>query len=326
MRRLIRRVKREERGAVAIIVALSMTGLIGFTAIAVDVGAMYVERAQLQNGADAAALAVAQQCAIDKNCADPAAQSAKVPVAQGLANQNANDGTAIVSDVVFPSTNSVRVDVAAKDADAAAGSLALTFAPVLGIDSAAVAAHGKAAWGIPVSGPAQLPLAFAPCVFKPPGGGVQVIRSQTSAAPNCPGGVPGGFSWLASDPAGSCSALVDVNQSETGGDTGNDLPSGCISVLTSLKDKTVLLPVYNSVVGTGSNAVYDIAYWAAFRLMGYKFGGGVEYRNMNYYPDIECKGDCNGLIGEFIAYASLDDRFQTGGAPDGGASIVTMIP
>ena len=46
-----------------IIVALCMVVILGFVALAIDAGAMYEERAELQSAADAAALAVAQECA-----------------------------------------------------------------------------------------------------------------------------------------------------------------------------------------------------------------------------------------------------------------------
>ncbi len=46
-----------ERGATAVIVTLLLVPLLGFAAIAVDVGALYAERARLQTAADAAALA-----------------------------------------------------------------------------------------------------------------------------------------------------------------------------------------------------------------------------------------------------------------------------
>lgn len=55
----------QERGAVATIVAvlLGMGVILGFTALSVDVGSIMWERRQLQNGADAAAFALAQSCA-----------------------------------------------------------------------------------------------------------------------------------------------------------------------------------------------------------------------------------------------------------------------
>lgn len=55
---------RNERGAVAVIVAILFPVVIlGLGAIVLDVGSGYAQRAQLQNGADAGALAVARSCA-----------------------------------------------------------------------------------------------------------------------------------------------------------------------------------------------------------------------------------------------------------------------
>jgi Flp pilus assembly protein TadG len=61
--------------------------LLGFVAIAVDVGVIYSERAQLQNGADASAIALAQKCAKDTTDADCSTTSS---LATSLANQNAS--------------------------------------------------------------------------------------------------------------------------------------------------------------------------------------------------------------------------------------------
>lgn len=57
-----------ERGAVATIVAAMLGGgvVLGFAALSMDVGSLMWERRQLQAGADAAALALAQTCATDR--------------------------------------------------------------------------------------------------------------------------------------------------------------------------------------------------------------------------------------------------------------------
>ena len=55
----LRTFRKKEEGAVAVIVALSMTVLLGFVAIAVDFGMMAECKGELQNAADAAALAAA---------------------------------------------------------------------------------------------------------------------------------------------------------------------------------------------------------------------------------------------------------------------------
>src|SRR5665811_2480716 len=78
---------RGESGATAVIVALLMIPLFGFAAISIDVGGLYFERRQLQNGADAAALAIAQDCAKGV-CGDINA------TASDLAGKNANDNAA----------------------------------------------------------------------------------------------------------------------------------------------------------------------------------------------------------------------------------------
>ncbi len=92
----MRRLKRkDDRGAIAIIVALMMVVLLGMATLVIDVGSLYAERRQLQNGADSAALAVAIDCA-KTTCAG---SSSAFATASRHANANANDGTATVTNV-----------------------------------------------------------------------------------------------------------------------------------------------------------------------------------------------------------------------------------
>ncbi|MDE2387812.1 MAG: pilus assembly protein [Betaproteobacteria bacterium] len=51
----------KERGAVAVLVAASMAVLIGFVGLALDLGKLYVAKTELQNSADACALAAARE-------------------------------------------------------------------------------------------------------------------------------------------------------------------------------------------------------------------------------------------------------------------------
>jgi hypothetical protein len=57
----MRRLKNEEQGAIAVVVAICLLVLIGAGAFAVDMGNLYWERRQLQNAADAGAMAAAQE-------------------------------------------------------------------------------------------------------------------------------------------------------------------------------------------------------------------------------------------------------------------------
>ena len=57
--------QRRQRGAVAVIVALSALVLLGFAGMAIDVGRLYINRTELQSAADACALAAAGELTCD---------------------------------------------------------------------------------------------------------------------------------------------------------------------------------------------------------------------------------------------------------------------
>jgi Flp pilus assembly protein TadG len=65
-RSMLRRLRRDERGAIAIVVGvlIGCGVMTGMAAMVVDVAQLYQERAELQNGADAAAIGVAKSCAL----------------------------------------------------------------------------------------------------------------------------------------------------------------------------------------------------------------------------------------------------------------------
>jgi hypothetical protein len=82
----------DDRGTIAVVTAvLGSAVLFACAAIAIDVGALYTERRQLQSGADAAAIAIAQSCARGP-CDILSAKS----LAAELAGGNAVDGAADV--------------------------------------------------------------------------------------------------------------------------------------------------------------------------------------------------------------------------------------
>jgi len=85
------RVRAGDRGAVAMIVAMlfGFGVMLGLAALTIDVGNINADRRQLQNGADAVALAVAQQCATDGTC--DVVTPSKIDDLQKLANANAAD-------------------------------------------------------------------------------------------------------------------------------------------------------------------------------------------------------------------------------------------
>lgn len=340
MRRLTQD-KANENGAVSVIVAILMVTLLGFVAIAVDVGVIYSERAQLQNGADASAIAMAQKCArnaVDADCSDVS------PLAGSLTNQNALDGMSHVHTIELDKTaRKVSVTTSAKEAGGPDNSVSLFFADVLGVPTKEVGARGSAVWGSPRAGRTAFPLAFSICQVKDNiGGSLQRLQEHgKNANADCnygPSGaaVQGGFGWLVQD-AGKCGGTIDLAVSEGGSDPGNNAPGNCATELnrwasdiTAGRDVIVLLPVFNKVTGTGAGAIYGLVSFAAFKVTGWKFSGdsSLPYTFQNRASTAtgvttatECRGECRGIIGSFVKYVSLADGYTLGPVDEYGATI-----
>ncbi|KAE8763445.1 pilus assembly protein TadG-related protein [Georgenia thermotolerans] len=323
---------RDERGAVNVIVALLVIPLIGFAAISIDVAAMWSERQQLQTAADAAALAIAQDCARG-NCRTPTV------TAQDLAEANVDDEDVrgqVLTPGLTPASGRVTVQTS--------GVTEHWFAPVLGADSTTLGARATAAWGRPTGGTAVLPLALHKCELqaqiKRQGGSLTsaspvlltILRSKDLKLSDLPASwpcpttnsgnpVPGGFGWLKTNP-GTCQTTSAIGTNVQGSDPGNSLPSECETTdIKALRNATVLLPVYDRYGGQGNSAWYDIVGYAAFTLRGYAFvghGGDVW--------GTPCPQSVNTCIsGQFVEFVDLSDAFRYGaGAPDLGASVVAL--
>lgn len=113
MRKLIRRARLRpaavnDRGAIGVTIGILFgTGvLLGAAAIAVDVGQLYAERAELQSGADAGALAVAKACATEQPECDWLGDAEAL--ADEYADANAGDGAAALDpDMISPVCGSI---------------------------------------------------------------------------------------------------------------------------------------------------------------------------------------------------------------------------
>ena len=103
----IKKFLQNENGYVAVIVALSMTMILGFTAFVVDYGQMANKRRLLQNAADAAALAAAIELPADTGLAINRGRNAALSYAG--ANGVSDTGTNVT--VSHPSTSEVKVEV-----------------------------------------------------------------------------------------------------------------------------------------------------------------------------------------------------------------------
>ena len=85
-----------ERGGIAVFVAILLVVIFGIGTLVVDVGQLYFERRQLQTGAEAAALAVAQECAEGLVSCATAATPVLASHAEPYADLNANDDRSAV--------------------------------------------------------------------------------------------------------------------------------------------------------------------------------------------------------------------------------------
>lgn len=343
MRRLINHLERAqarhrahgESGAVAVTTALALVVLLGFAAIAIDVGMVYEERAQLQNGADSAALAVAQTCIEHPAACSTPVSASVTDIAEDIARENTRDGLSDVAALTFPSASSVRVQTQASDGQAEAGKLALSIAPVLGVDDAAVSATATVAWGHPGTGPARIPIVVSLCQavegLKFPETRVVLDITDGDSASNCTHqgkGVPGGFSWFRQYDKARCGEELAIEKEVEKvvlSDPGNDFPASCDAVLAGLADgslgDTLLLPVYDHSDDQGKKATYRLAGWVAFQVEGWHFKGGGKDAD-RAYNNSECSGNCRGLIGKFTRFAALDDEFTDDGPANFGASVV----
>lgn len=304
--RWLRQSRDGERGATAVLVALVMIPLIAAAALVIDVGALYAEKAQLQNGADASAMAIARSCVKSESTCTSAAAVAD---GESYAADNANDTYAnwLSAPNIQTSANYVEVLPSTLGRDGASTSVNHPFAAAVGLDDVwTVDAYAKAIWGGLVSGP-TLPLAISECELArhniPVAGetGAPFLLLSAGTIPPCPGGIPGGFGWLSDSDTTKC----EVNLSATAtvpSTSGNNIQgTGCENMteaeLAAVVDRigcnvgttgsiterffdcllgaTILVPLYgaastSSGPGGGPTSTYTITRFVAFHVTGYK--------------------------------------------------------
>jgi len=333
----MRRLKTNEEGAVAIVVAVMLIMLFGLGALVVDVGNLYWERRQLQLGADAAALAAAQDLVEGESEADA------FLTARFYANENNSRG-AFVRPSIAPEPGFV-VDASSVTVTARSGTLGgeaplpSILAGVLGVDTYATQATAVASWGY--AGSANtVPLTFSLCEWNDMTGGdpekgdstnlptgervVYFHSSQTAKNINTCGGPanqdhPGGFGWLSPE-GGKCEAYIENGEVQT--DVGNNVPSECTEswFKDNVLDKTVIMPIFSHVDGQGSKSIYTIVGFAALEVSGYKFSGS-KYNEPS--GDVPCSGNDRCIRGKFVEYWDISEPPEAGGQ-DFGAYMIGL--
>lgn len=343
----------DERGATAITIAILLTVLLGMGAIVIDVGAIYQERRELQNGADAAALAIAEDCARG-DCGTYGG------TAEQLADANALDDLASVDGVAIDlAGRTATVDTSTSDAEGGARILHW-FAPVLGNDGSTVEASATARWFSIQSG-RGVPLTFSRCEWETamgaaptfPSGEVALAFHDGNAAGSCnpgPAGqdLPGGFGWL-DTVAGACELDVSVGRRYSS-DPGAAPPRICDPA--DFIDREILVPVFEDVGGSGQGGWFQIWGLATFKVTGMRLlmgngawtwgdislcstgnsgqvpgpgGGGGGKGGGGPAVDGGTGNDQACIVGNFVRDVDLGATSGSGTAPDLGTLGIELI-
>lgn len=343
-----------DRGSVAVLFALFLVLLFGAGTLAVDIGSVYSEGRQLQNGAENAAVAVARSCA-------PPATACQPGLATTFADANANDTMAAVDTVCgtapglpacAPTTQRVRFDCTAasgaapyvqvRTSTSGTGGVQVptTFARGLNPPPAGltVRACARAAYGAPLGLTSQIPLTISFCQWNAATGGgttfasppftptspnhqVIFIKGNTSAG-TCTGpagaALPGGFGWL--DSTGCQATTTSVDGSDVvQSDPGAAGPSTCD--ISSYLGQSLFVPVYEAASGTGAGATYKVGGYGAFVMTAYQFNGSNRARLPGYpWPCTVPQGQC--ISGFFTA--AVAPTTGTIGGPSMGATIIQV--
>jgi hypothetical protein len=317
----------DDRGIAGVMVAITITIILGMAGLAVDVGAMYQERRVLSNGADAAALAIAEDCALGTASCDTYTAKA---TAQLFANANSDDGVSAVDSVIIDhAARTVTVTLSTLDAEGRT-KLDPYFAEVVGFDGATVRATAEAGWGFPSATRSFLPLIISDCEFPHgeaiptpvrvlyfhDGNSAEPCNAQAGLDGDGDGFLAGGFGWLQT--GGSCESYLEA-WTWVSDDPGSSPSNGCqAAYLATLVGEEIPLPFFDDLVGVGQTGDYHIAGFGLFQITGYNFGGQFKYPQSN--PP--CTGDQRCVSGRFTAGAIYDGEF---GGPDRGFVIVKLI-
>jgi hypothetical protein len=345
-----------EDGVAGAIVVLVLVVLLGVGTLVLDLGNLYWERRQLQNAADAAALATAQEIVATGT------NSGALAVARNFADQNNSRGAYVDAADLEITPTLVRVTTQTGSIDQP-GQLASIFAGILGVDEYATSATAAVRLDQNISGGRTIPITI--CIENynlwtndsttfPSNGGVPHvisfatapgIQDPTNADCGNPGSTfgqtyPGGFGFLNRD--ADCMA-ISTAFGIFDGKPGNNLvdPSSSCSaqdVINLLRDiidndREALIPIFRGFQGAGVNGQFEVVGYGGFKLEGFKFlasGGGIDPRYPSSPPigsnwNSVCGNPRSCLVGYYTRFVALGDVETGGPAEDFGARLIGFV-
>jgi Flp pilus assembly protein TadG len=282
----------DERGAVAIIVAVCAIVLFGFAAYAIDAGNLWATRRNMVTVTDAAALGAAADYSVGLDGCSSSAPS--------LVSLNRSDAT-VESCTVSGGTTSDAGYATVR----ASTNVEYAFAGVFGLTDKQVDSATTAEWGIP-SGVAGL-RPFGLCLYANPQlqswlnlptgptGTSSTIRitygkSQPDA---CGTNVPG--NWGVQDFDGGANSNADTKNWTRNGypgvvSVGDNIPGDTGAFSNSLNSELAFLrssgeffalPIFDTAAGNGSNATFHIVAFANVKLVDYRTTGNQASRYLD---------------------------------------------
>ncbi len=283
--RLSPSVRRDERGVVAVIAALMLTALVGMAALVVDLGWLYVVRSELQNGADAGALAgVVELVLSDQTYAQTMAVTYAIRPANYNLTQPPGSGSVAAS---FPASDQVRVRVGPT-------AVPTIFARIWGISTADVSAVAVARLERRIigSGPGNLlPFGVNRTVVDSDGDGNYDLGNSVNIYPDPQS--PGTFGLLDLD-GGDNSTADTIDWIENGYDDVFSIPesagfmqvsgtpgisgSALSGAISSRLGHPVLISVFDQVTGEGANTSFRVVDFIGGIIQSFQLTGAESER------------------------------------------------
>jgi Flp pilus assembly protein TadG len=263
---------RSEAGQALVLTTLAMTVLLGAVAMAVDVGSWYTEHRRAQATADAAALAGATKL--------PQNGSGAVVLAQTYAD--ANGGGVDPGGIALASGFGTNDTITVKISRAAPG----FFSKLFSIDSVNVHATASARAAVPQEAWGAAPIVVNRLHPLLSGPGCPCFNVPTTL-PLGKTGAPGAFALVTLD-----TSIKGTVGASTIGKWLRDGYQGYLSLGEYLSDPgaawndsaikgaidfrigtELLFPVYDTLIGVGSNAEYHVIGWVGFTITGVTASG-----------------------------------------------------
>jgi Flp pilus assembly protein TadG len=301
---------RNDNGQATVVTVVFLVVLLGMAALVLDIGSWYRADRSTQSTADAAAHAGAQALPYD-----PASASSLA-----LQYANKNGGGVSAGDITITSGTGPNDTIKVTVHRAATG----VFTKLFGVNSVSVGSKATARASLMRSAQYVAPI------------GVNLRHPKLKGTPSCPcfgvgnettlplgkTGAPGSFDLL----------NIDGSKGGTGGQTLADwiihgysgyLPIGAYlsdtgakwndnpvkdAIQQRLNGPPLLFPVYDTIDGSGANAVYHVVGWVAFHI-----------------TDFTASGTSGSITGWFTQVTWDGIESTGGGDPDLGARTVKLI-